>query len=79
MKDINTYFVELGFRFNDKKIKGLTAYTSDKTIQKLNIPKNINIGIMINASDLLENNHLDLSVLKRLININSSKKLSLLE
>ena len=25
MKDINTYFVELGFRFNDKKkIKGLT-------------------------------------------------------
>ena len=34
---------------------------------------------MINASDLLENNHLDLSVLKRLININSSKKLSLLE
>ena len=40
-------FVELGFRFNDEiKNKGLTAYTEDKLINKLYIPKNIHLGIM---------------------------------
>ena len=31
----------------------LTAYTDDKLINKLKIPKKVQIGIMINASDIL--------------------------
>lgn len=49
-------FIELGFRFYEKnKIKGLTAYTDDSLIRKLKIPRNINIGVMINTGDLLKN------------------------
>lgn len=48
-------FVELGFRFLDKsKIKGVTAYTKDNFINQLKIPKDISIGVMINAGDLLK-------------------------
>ena len=49
-------FVELGFRFSEKnKLKGKTAYTEEKLINNLNIPKNISIGVKINASDLIGN------------------------
>ena len=49
-------FVELGFRFLDKnQIKGLTAYTKDSLINSLKIPSTLNIGLMINASDFLDN------------------------
>ncbi len=75
-------FVELGFRFNDtNKNKGLTAYTEDKLINKLNIPNNIRIGIMINASDLLSEykNKVSLKVLKRIFPSSISKKYTLLE
>ena len=49
-------FVELGFRFYDKnEIKGLTAYTKDSLINSLKIPNTLSIGLMINASDFLNN------------------------
>ena len=39
---INVDFVEIGFRFLDKnKTKGEFAYTSEKLINKLEIPKNL--------------------------------------
>jgi 4-hydroxy 2-oxovalerate aldolase len=48
-------YVELGFRTLDKKkIKGNTAYTTDKFINSLSIPKNLKIGTMVNASDFLQ-------------------------
>ena len=50
-------FVELGFRFfESKEIKGLTAYTSKNLLKTLSVPKGLNIGIMINASDLIHDN-----------------------
>jgi|TARA_Y100000310_G_scaffold340266_1_gene435410 4-hydroxy 2-oxovalerate aldolase len=53
----NIKYVELGFRtLNKKKIKGNTAYTTDSFINSLNIPKNLKIGVMINASDFLQSN-----------------------
>tara|TARA_Y100001970_G_scaffold294295_1_gene449998 strand:+ start:24639 stop:26237 length:1599 start_codon:yes stop_codon:yes gene_type:complete len=56
IKKLNIDFIELGFRTNDKfLIKGVTGYTTDKFIKTLKIPKDLNIGVMINASDLLEN------------------------
>lgn len=48
-------YVELGFRLlDDHKIKGLTAYTSESLLKSLKIPKNIKLGVMINASDFFK-------------------------
>lgn len=68
-------FVELGFRFSEKiKLKGKTAYTEEKLINNLNIPKNISIGVMINASDLIGNRKSPLKICKKLLpNIKKSK------
>jgi len=69
--------IELGFRFKEiKKIKGLTAYTDQNLLKYLKIPKNINLGIMINTSDLIENNSLKVQVLENLISKQNKKKLS---
>lgn len=49
-------FIELGFRFlNQNKSRGETAYTKENFINKLKIPKNLSIGVMINASDFINN------------------------
>ena len=50
--------------------KGLTAYTNEKLINSLNIPTDIKIGVMINAGDLIQNNKLEIKILK-LINKNN--------
>lgn len=56
MSDLGIDFVELGFRFLKTDLsKGKHAYTDDDYIKKLNIPKNLKIALMINASDF--NNH----------------------
>ena len=49
----NIQFVEIGFRFFDKKNSGLTAYSTDKFLKSLKVKKNIKIGVMINASDYI--------------------------
>ena len=47
-------YVEIGFRFLKKDIYlGPCAYTSTSFLEKLNIPKKLKIGIMINAKDIL--------------------------
>lgn len=47
-------YVEIGFRTLDKiNFKGETAYSSDKFIKKMNVPKNIKLGVMINASEII--------------------------
>ena len=72
----NIKFVELGFRFNDHiKNKGLTAYTEDSLLKKLKIPDNINIGIMINASDFIVNGNINIKNLKVILPMNISKKI----
>ncbi len=49
-------YIELGFRFlNQNKLRGETAYTKENFIKKLKIPKNLSIGVMINASDFVNN------------------------
>jgi len=50
-------YVELGFRFFKKDIYlGPCAYTTLSFLETLNIPKNLKIGIMINAKDIVSNN-----------------------
>ena len=47
--------VEIGFRFFDSvRTKGLNAYCDPHFIRSLKIFKNINLGIMFNASDLIK-------------------------
>ncbi len=68
--------IELGFRFYEKnQTKGLTAYTNKELINSLSIPKDIKIGVMINAGDLIQNNKLEIKILKKLINKNNFKKI----
>ena len=63
----NISYVELGFRFNEKKkIKGLTAYTTNSLLKSLRIPDNIDIGVMVNASDLVNNKKNSLDVCKNI-------------
>jgi len=59
-------YCELGFRFRDRKInKGFTAYTEDTLLDEINIPHNIKIGVMINASDFLNKNKKKIKSLKK--------------
>ena len=54
MQLINVDYVEIGFRFIDKiKTKGDCAYSEEKFLKNLKIPKNLKIGIMINAADFI--------------------------
>ncbi len=54
MSEIKVDFVEIGFRFLDKiRTKGPNAYTSEKFLKKLKVPKKLKIGVMINAGDFI--------------------------
>ena len=60
-------YVELGFRLpKQKKFLGNTAYTTDKLLSKLLIPRSINIGVMINAGDFVKNFKADLHLCKKI-------------
>ncbi|MGG1399977.1 aldolase catalytic domain-containing protein [Bacillus salipaludis] len=54
MYEISVDYVELGLRgLNKDGFKGACAYTTDNYINTLEIPKGLNIGVMVNASDLV--------------------------
>ena len=63
MDIIKVDYVEIGFRFIDKvRTKGPTAYSEESFLKSLKIPKNLKIGVMINAADFInQNNILDLA------------------
>ena len=71
----NIRYVELCFRFSEKdRIKGPTAYTTEKLINSLRIPKDLLIGVMVNAGDLLTNNSSALKNCKKIFeNLKKSK------
>ena len=54
MSDIKADNVEIGFRSQEKKeFRGSCAYTTDKFLNNLQIPKNLKIAVMINAAELI--------------------------
>ena len=69
LENINIDYVEIGFRIIEKfKDKGPNAYSSENFLRKLKIPKKIKIGIMVNASDLINSNtKIDLLIKKNFI------------
>ena len=72
-------YVELGFRFYKQDyFLGPCAYTSETFIENLNIPKNIKLGIMINAKDLTSNNLEKKEIKKYFFNFKNNSKINFL-
>ena len=70
-------YVELGFRFFKKDIYlGPCAYTTSSFLETLNIPKNLKIGIMINAKDIISNNLSKSEINKIFFEFSKKKKIS---
>ena len=54
MSAANVDYVEIGFRsFQKKDFKGPTWYTTDSYLESLVIPKNLTIGVMVNAYEII--------------------------
>jgi 4-hydroxy 2-oxovalerate aldolase len=54
MAAISADYVELGFRgFPQDEFRGGCAYTTDSFIRSLTIPDGLNIGVMVNASEIV--------------------------
>lgn len=77
MDMLSVKYVEIGFRFliekknTEQNKKGECAFTSEKFLNTLKVPKNLELGIMINVGDLLVNKKLSLKNLKKLVSLNS--------
>lgn len=57
MSAISVDYVELGFRsLEANSFKGSCAYTTDNFIRQLNLPINLKLGVMINASGIVNHN-----------------------
>ena len=70
-------YVEIGFRFLKKDIYlGPCAYTTPSFLETLNIPKNLKIGIMINAKDIISNNFSNAEIDKIFFQFSRKKKIS---
>ncbi len=75
MGSINIDVVELGFRSMPvKDFRGAYFYTNNDTIKSLNIDTSLNIGVMLNASDLVSDSESSEDRIKYLFN-NESRDL----
>ncbi|MBI4535085.1 MAG: aldolase, partial [Ignavibacteriae bacterium] len=54
MSSLSVDYVEIGFRSFDKRgFKGGAAYSTDAWICRLPVPNGLNIGVMVNASEVV--------------------------
>lgn len=54
MSEIPVNYVEIGFRFfNKSEYYGPYAYSTDDFIKKLDVPKTLKIGVMLNLKDII--------------------------
>ena len=68
LSSIGVDYCEIGFRFlKNAGFKGVCAFTSEEFLNSLEIPKNLKIAIMLNASDLIHNNKFNFDNLYKLI------------
>ena len=71
MSSIGVDYVEVGFRsFQTKDFKGPTWYTTDSYLESLQIPKNLTIGVMVNAFELITHPLGILKATKKIIYLN---------
>lgn len=60
MESVNVDVVELGFRsLQFEEFKGACAYTTDSFISSLSIPEKLQIGVMVNGSELVGNDQFE--------------------
>ena len=73
MSQAGVNIVELGFRsLNNSGFKGSCAFTTDEFINSLNVPDDLTIGVMVNASEIVKDG-VDLNQqLKKLFPVHSS-------
>jgi 4-hydroxy 2-oxovalerate aldolase len=79
IKEAGVDVMELGFRLLEQdNLKGDCAYTSDSFIRSLEIPKDLIICVMINASDIISGGKLNEQNLNQLFpNSSESSKISI--
>ena len=72
----NIQNIEIGFRslINDNKV-GLTGYSNDSFLSSLKIPKNMNLGIMINSSEFLSKKSKNKNLIKNFFTKKSKQKI----
>jgi len=62
-------YVELGFRTLDSNgFKGACAYTTDRFIRQLDVPEELKLGVMVNASEIVNHKKGLVSALSQLFN-----------
>ena len=73
LNDLNIEYCEIGFRFlKNKGFRGSCAFTKEEFLSTLEIPSNLKIAVMINASELFEDGNLILERIKKLIPLKKS-------
>ncbi len=78
MSSISTNYVELGFRmFDTDDFKGGCAYTTDHFINHLTVPDGLNIGVMVDASEIESYKEGRAQALSKLFNKASESPVSL--
>ncbi|MDC3122160.1 aldolase [Prochlorococcus sp. AH-716-J21] len=65
---------EIGFRFKDNNdFKGPYAFSTEDQLNSLSIPKDLQIAVMLNASDFLKNGYFNKNILEKIIPLEASK------
>jgi 4-hydroxy 2-oxovalerate aldolase len=78
MSALGTDYVELGLRSFDRSgFKGGCAYTTDSFIRRLDVPGDLRLGVMVNASELVKHPHGVVGALSRLFSPASESPLTL--
>lgn len=81
MSEIQVDFIELGFRsLNTSEFRGACAYTTDKFLDSLRLPKKCKISVMINASEIIRQPNLknNIKILKKLFKGKKKDKVKLI-
>ena len=57
MSELNIEYAEVGFRFlKNNEFLGQFAYSSESVLEELTIPRNVKIGVMVNAGEFSKSN-----------------------
>ena len=66
LSQLNIKFIEIGFRSTENfSKKGETGFSKNSFINRLKIPENCSIGVMINSSELINKKNSPYKIVKR--------------
>lgn len=77
LSKVGVKFIEIGFRSSEnKKFKGPTWHSTDNYLNSIKIPKKIELGVMINASEIINKDEDYGTYLKKIFLIKKKSKLN---